>query len=116
MVVDVVALSLIVAVSWGIYSLSPGREPEKVVRVTTGHGLDVPRPSGLPWPKARRFLLARVLRVPARHLASVSREEGLYLPACVCGWSGDRHRHPGAAFSEAHVHTQYLRTVIDEPT
>jgi hypothetical protein len=67
------------------------------------------------WPAARRYLFARVLRVPVRHLASLSREADQFQARCVCGWQGEWHGHPGAAFSAAHVHTRYVQTVISQP-
>jgi hypothetical protein len=64
------------------------------------------------WPVARRYLIARVLRAPVRHLASVSDEQDWFRASCLCGWHGDWHGHQGAAFSEAHVHTRYVQTLI----
>jgi hypothetical protein len=67
------------------------------------------------WPARRRFFVARLLRVPTRHLASVSAEGTWFRAACVCGWQGDPHDHPGTAFSQAHVHTRYVDGVVKVP-
>ena len=83
----------------------------------TVHRLELTEPTrrGWSWPATRRYLLARVLRVPVRHFASVAREHDQFRASCICGWDGARHPHQGAAFSEAHVHTRYVSTLVDDP-
>jgi hypothetical protein len=73
------------------------------------------QPPAPPWPQARRYFLARLLRVPARHLASVATVDDRYVPHCVCGWQGASHGHRGGAFAEAHVHTRHVQTHVEEP-
>jgi hypothetical protein len=79
------------------------------------HRVDAPRQREFSWPSARRYLIARVLRAPVRHLASVTRERDRFRASCICGWDSGWHPHQGAAFSDAHVHTRYVQTVIFEP-
>jgi hypothetical protein len=71
------------------------------------------RPS---WPAARRYLLARVLRVPARHLASLSESTDGFVTTCICGWRSNTHSHRADALVEAHVHTRYVQPVPNPKT
>jgi hypothetical protein len=70
-------------------------------------------PCPQPWPKKRRYLLARLLLAPARQLASVTSTDDRHTPVCICGWQGAGHAHRRDAFSEAHVHTRHVRTGPD---
>jgi hypothetical protein len=110
MLVNVVAPVLVVAACWGIYRLSP-----PVDRAESRGGVAV-RLSGsseaVAWQPRRRYLVARVLRTPVRHLASVIHHRDVFQAGCVCGWHGAWHAHQGDAFAEAHVHTHYINAAV----
>jgi hypothetical protein len=67
------------------------------------------------WPSARRYLFARVLRAPARHLALVRLSDSVFVASCVCGWQGAPHTHRGDAFADAHVHTRHVQSRVSAP-
>jgi hypothetical protein len=67
------------------------------------------------WPSARRYLFARILRAPARHLALVRLSDDVFVATCVCGWQGSPHGHRGDAFADAHVHTRHVQSRVSTP-
>lgn len=110
MLVDVMSLVLVGMACWFIYWLSPGfGDAELRSPLVRGTSLPAMRDS---WPRRRRYLLARMLRMPTRHLASVVEARGRFEACCVCGWHGGKHAHQGDAFAAAHVHTRYVDAVL----
>jgi hypothetical protein len=109
MLIDAVSLATVGAACWFIYRFSPGVGDANAMPV---RGASRRPYEPVAWPERRRFFLARVLRTPMRHLASVTEDRGGFHAACVCGWRGDRHSHQGDAFADAHIHTRHVHGVI----
>jgi hypothetical protein len=111
MLVDVLAPVIVVAVCWFIYRLSP--PPDGAHVPIGGTAMRVSgRSESVSWHPRRRYLVARVLRAPVRHLVSVVHHRDVFQASCVCGWQGAWHAHHGDAFAQAHVHTRYVDAVI----
>jgi hypothetical protein len=94
---------------WGIYRLSPGLRDAD--RMPAGRGIRTVEDPGA-WPERRRFVLARLLHAPTRHLASVSERRGGFQARCACGWQGGWQHHQGDAFADAHAHTRYVDAAL----
>jgi hypothetical protein len=94
-----------------IYRLSPSTGERDGAPSSRPEIADAGRAVG--WQSRRRFLVARVLRAPVRHLASVTRHRDLFQAACVCGWQGAWRAHQGDAFAEAHLHTRYINAAVE---
>jgi hypothetical protein len=109
---EVLAFGLVAAACWAIYRLSPPTSddvrtplPGTVMRVSDAR-------EAVSWQPGRRYLVARVLRTPVRHHASVTRHRDLFQAACPCGWQGTWQAHQGDAFAEAHLHTRYINAAV----